>query len=1117
MASVNSVEYDVNGELACISHQSPWDCEWNTYYVYNGNYNSVAAIARDALNATIATSSAVAFSVHNTLPETVSQMAWTVSTGTSPSSPWTGDVTISATVTGTNATHNKDIWLMIDGRAVHDSVTTSTTPSDTVHACQFDNGVHNVVWWISDLQTPISAPNGSWNGTAMWEKQVDFECGATKMELRNSTTNVYLCTTSLTNCPTTYTLSSRLYNTDQTSASVSPSFASDTPSVATVNSSSGLITQVAAGNATITVTCDNTCSGGAGTLTRQTTVYVNTQNSLPHFGSDGSILQTYDPTKSIWMASTFESSGQNKGVDDTGSYPAFTNFQKDYVAAAFNTIEIGCGAAPAWGQSETAWKSQEDSDVSTFIGKISSYPSLRAFIICDSMTRGTPEMQATMNGPGASYSTPAIQYMLQKWRDTNLTLGGSWNDEVQTSWAGRPDVTSGLIGTGPIGSTLTCVAGVNCTITWTNPSDYFVGSHTMIITGSGDSNLDYNFSGCAASYFVTYVGNSITFPTPVGVGNHTYTSGTNPGLTFNFRVDYTLNTSGAHSGACPNYVHNSAFVDLTAWANAATGHPAMSWSNSAATSGISIGNWEGSSFSGFVDNYNSVGIGGLSYLPDKSSLYVLKAAETTNFNLFYGSAVTNRLTPITPKSEGIMNIYGFQGAFVSVSNITAGLATFSSPHGISTVIPMDSRMSITGTSSGTHDGNFWVRDCPTSTTCNLLYQYFKFQEFYPDPGGGLATATMADGATFTVGQIGSSTSNSLGNTVTLYSIAPGDCVYKHYSETFTITPIAGHNIGSFAGLTMWLLPQSVNGTTCTAGFYNFAQPVTGSSTGGTAQIIPNNDYVRGRNWSQDSEGGPAMLFSTYVHSFLQGGGGTRNYQLGSYYDSPRGHYSSVFNDTDLSTQPGLHPRYPYARAMLGWQASSNAAHLIQGLIRMGFQQRLPPPDLGQYFECTVRTSATYGNMLMCMSFANGTLSRTIDLTPYLESGQPIIKYYATWSGIGISTISAGTTSDFLTCEAGCVVVYKFPVSASSEYSPPTLSVRLADVPNAAKVVVQYSYTEGIFKAAPVTPLALARAVDCGAGSACTLPLDRGIGPVFYKLLYLDASGRVIAASDVQTL
>ena len=73
-----------------------------------------------------------------------------------------------------------------------------------------------------------------------------------------------------------------------------------------------------------------------------------------------------------------------------------------------------------------------------------------------------------------------------------------------------------------------------------------------------------------------------------------------------------------------------------------------------------------------------------------------------------------------------------------------------------------------------------------------------------------------------------------------------------------------------------------------------------------------------------------------------------------------------------------------------------------------------------------------------------------------------------------------------------------------------MSVRLADVPNATQVLVRYGHT----------PYALttnlANEISLGSGSG-TIPWDHKLGTLYYKLLYLNSSGAVLASSDVQSL
>ena len=89
------------------------------------------------------------------------------------------------------------------------------------------------------------------------------------------------------------------------------------------------------------------------------------------------------------------------------------------------------------------------------------------------------------------------------------------------------------------------------------------------------------------------------------------------------------------------------------------------------------------------------------------------------------------------------------------------------------------------------------------------------------------------------------------------------------------------------------------------------------------------------------------------------------------------------------------------------------------------------------------------------------------------------------------------------------MVWLFPAVFATELRQPTISARLADVANATKVVARYGYDLYLLDAGNTV-------VDLAANNG-VLPVDCNIGPVYYRLIYLDVNGRVLATSDVQTL
>jgi hypothetical protein len=147
-----------------------------------------------------------------------------------------------------------------------------------------------------------------------------------------------------------------------------------------------------------------------------------------------------------------------------------------------------------------------------------------------------------------------------------------------------------------------------------------------------------------------------------------------------------------------------------------------------------------------------------------------------------------------------------------------------------------------------------------------------------------------------------------------------------------------------------------------------------------------------------------------------------------------------------------------------------------------------------------------------VNFSDSPQTRNVDLTSCAVANQPTIRYMTSWNGIAISTIAAGATMDFnAVFPAASAGIYICSNNAAAEYSPPTLSVRLADVASSSKIVVRYAYQP--FLLTQTT----SNTVDCSTGAACLIPVDRNIGPTYYQIIYLSSSGQVLATSDVQTM
>ena len=240
------------------------------------------------------------------------------------------------------------------------------------------------------------------------------------------------------------------------------------------------------------------------------------------------------------------------------------------------------------------------------------------------------------------------------------------------------------------------------------------------------------------------------------------------------------------------------------------------------------------------------------------------------------------------------------------------------------------------------------------------------------------------------------------------------CVIPTFgNHTFTIT-------GTGTALdtsTFFIVPISLQqpnlGTCATSGNLSFiAQIPAGSGTGGTATIVLNSSYTRGINYiNVTSESGPRYSFGGETVQAIMGAAGLRVYFLGQYLDNPTTrHWTAIFNDEvpddSIRDAPPLR-LWPHADDLA---CEHDSSQVLQRLTPCLFQQRGPGPDYGQYFEATVRLSSGC-NMLMVQSLIDNTVTRTLDLSSIVVSGQSTIKYCAGWLGISVSTIASGVMSD----------------------------------------------------------------------------------------------------------
>lgn len=1108
--SATAVSWYVDGNLMGVQQTQPLcTLPWSTANILNGPH-VVKAIATDALGTVVATSSEVAFTTANSIyynnfyqGQTGNSFNTTLACtpSTSVASPWSGTVTVSCTFGGTwyqGATSGNIVQGFV---YIDDVLQTSTSYGPTTtnltglswNTTRAANGVHKVAI--------VVRAGDSTNVYASWQREVTLANGASAMELRASAREIFLCTTSQTNCPTSATLTGTVVNTDGTTSAATISSCTVNNTAVATKSGTCTITQASLGVTYVTMT-------DSGSRTRQVWIWVQGQNSIANIGTDRLIHQNYAST-SVFIHDMF-----------LAGVPSGTALA-DYKAIGHNTGEIG--GVPTLtrsyqGSTQASFESAQNSYITSTCND-SATAGLYLFLTGDNAASHSEDLWASTRGTIAGYTTPGLTYIMNRWAACGRALGMDWVDEVQGNFGLNPQFPVPSLGSGNVTS-VTCTTSPNtCTVVWPNfCPNYctFNNGHSFIISGSATSGMN---TPAGSTYTWTKVNaNTFTFPNP-GVGVVTLNSGNDPGWTIQpFGVAWYNGNS--------DYVRWDAFQVFMNFVHAGvSGKPPSSWPNSAQGSSDSIQNWEfnpnqsDSATLYITPDYDTT------YLADRASLYSEIHLSPDALRGKMGHSPTP--IPVIAETDAIETDYGVVSTPFSVTSCSGDTITLSSAHGLGSPRSGISRIAIAGSSGGSCNGNFVIISSPTTTSLKVVRATGG-----PGSSGSFAngTATFQDTTTFTVSIDNHASGGPNGYSV-IRPASDAACNWqKKRGQTFVIT---GTTLGpgwtgpDINGQTQYAAPWSpIN---CTQEhFLEFYAVPSLSGTGGTAKLFADNYYIRGRDSAWPGRGisyqfGQPLQVAIFgasgqrAYSYAVNGVGAQQHndvtgQFPQLVESINGQYTDDTDATGLQAGPIYAPD-SRALGSVFW-ARGNANLIITARLPYLFQTRLPSPDYGKTMECTARTG-TPGNMLLCKSFLDNTQTFTFDLSPYLISGQQIVQDYIAPAGIQTTVIAAGTTSATVTLAPGAAIWFTFPTTFAGAIQPRTISARLADAENATKIVVSYAYTQyPLFDQQTDYP---PFTVDCGDGSACALPVDRGIGPVYYRISYLNSGGVVIARGDVQIL
>lgn len=1129
-ASAYSVEIIFDGDSQGIIWLTPgqqnWSMTWNTNVRFDTpGYGWVTANVRDASGASICTATNTGITINNQFwapAATIKLSSITLSNGTGGSgctgTTWTGQCVVTAVYSGSAAgTDNLQVYTLIDGD-YRVSQTTQTT--ETVYTAQWPNGKHLVCAFAWDLSLN--------NGIGEWCQQTTFSNSNAASEIIVTPRNWTIGASG------TIQLTCSIRNADGSSGGSCPSPTWDTTDTTTISNATPHSTRICSVSNTGLVTGTSGINFGACLVTVAVSGFQprwiagqisNSPGPIAHFGSDGQIHTTCTGTSTcMWVASVFDtgSSNNTQGFNNPLIQSRTSLLGGPINQVGFNTLEPSAADA-GWQGSQSNLTTQLNARISAAAAYATPFnlyyhPNLSSVISCSGAGGGSyANADAFWDytyGDGGAMTPPAVSQVAAAWQATGRVLGFTSKDEMN---AYSPFTYPGPVGTiGAAGGPTNILvdASGNATVNWPAAAGALVGtdyagcSHAIRISGTG-TGLDNGTSPFA--YSLTGVnpnGTQMYFTAPAGVTSLTVNSGTINAFGYN-------NEDGAGS-----FIPNNGFDTFMSQFRTASPHPTLGHPMATNTNFGSTGlaaQWCGNqNYSDFCELYLALN-SSFYYGPQNASLMDLVNLSPGSFanngipSYIYREAIGNAGSQraFLGYTSGVLyNYYLTQPHTLSGWTCSGNTCTAPSDHGIRNVLAgCATQITISGSTDANWNATFCVTAAPTSTTLKVARESIHGS----DPGTKTdGTINWADGTTSGISAI--SVSGGIIKTVN------DNCV--HRGQDFTISGGTGSSYWTTTTFYNRAFQQPLPTVYCSnsPGAYNdeWLEYLPAGESSGTisVKLWPDLEYHQGV-YQGGYNAGFLQTGWNLMEAAIARASGTRTYpNIGPYYSYvPFGLIPSV-NNSNLQ-QPGPSPLYNNGDGGMipDFWSYAPATLMIERLASTGYLYGTPVaggcPDLGFLFDCDLRQSSN-GNLLMTLSALNAPQTRTVDISACSVAGQPTIRYTIDITGIAISTLAAGTTSDTPTWPAGGGVFYLCSNNEAAEYSPPVISVLLADISGASQIVLRYAPTP--YQLNTTT----ADTVNCGTGT-CTIPWDRKIGTLYYKLIYLNSSGEVVASSDVQSL
>lgn len=936
------------------------------------------------------------------------------------------------------------------------------------------------------------------------------------------------------------------------------------------------VTPISGGTPVVALSPNPTTPGGfSGGLfsmgpTRVVNALVWPTNTMPSWGTDGLIHPSY-VSASFIIHSMFGSSGILAG----NSVPSY-NFAgggvgplAEYDNVGINTWEIPILAEPASSYNNSTLASFTTAETNFLNQYTTNLASLRnakyLYGIGDGIAARTQDQwTANQGGPAQTWGIGMMTQILNQIQATfpNLMMGINLADEGAKN---NPQPLAGPITPGGANSWLSATASVvsdgvgHCTINTATGVNFYL-----------NASLDFVIVGSATPSVNTAVGGTYAAPLGSGPVGFNYTCSTVAG-TFN---DATLEVQplaafGYTLNGNTSYLNYDVMANLFGvQVNAQNGNIPVTMSNLSAGSCLPRQTWGGLSTYGPLDGITQIGKFQDFYDDNGALITFLNSRNSMQWNITgqsspgqfqrnqYGCYNPNLpLSEITSATENLVGLQGYTAP--TLTSIVGNVMTFSGPHKLVNVIPGDTRITVSGNSNTNMNTFYYVLGIINQTQLSVAWGTTDFVAACNNGtinfvGGYTRTTSLlsAIGATvdsniqFTTGSGPTNAGTGFGQG---FGINVQDSnMAKHRGEFFVISGCSsGSNAAAFnthnyvystsnLGVPSW---DSNGGATPEKDNVYWEIP-TGSGTGGTAIIQPDNTSAPGRTGVQmPNESSPAWAFINTLEAFVAGAQMDRWYQqegtqysyLNNWGYTGYGRYNStVFasgsSQSTIFTAAGLTNQFycGFHWENMGTVPLCNALGQADKAVtrwqKYLLQVRQNSPDLGGSVmntpvDCTAR-AGTPGDILFCVNGENGAETKTYTLTPYLQASQSIIQNVVGFDGTNIITIlSPGTASQTLTLQEGQAVFFVFPATFVGELNQPTFKPKgsFGSCPSGTtSIVIRWAYNVYLLD----VPTGNVASFTTLTGLGAVIPADKNYGPVYGRIYCQSSTLGALSTGDM---